>query len=372
MTTSITNGGIFGQCESSTTTDKCLSLSIKNNRLSLNFNNNGVSGKTYLSSSSITWRHIAFVYDYTAKQQLIYLDGILEATSGTSGFAAGPYQGTSGAVNIGWATDGGYFVGNMDIFKVTSGAKTACQILNDATLTAYYPFDASTSYLDVGYNSIHGVSNLLTNTAGRVKEAYAFQYDYSFFQSLAFTAYATSGEPFSISLWVHPFVVTGGTLVRIATGVRGYSICCFDMLGFTATGRLAAGLFSGWTAACCPFPNGASCPCRGTASITGPTMLVNTWTHIVLTYSSANGMALYTNGTLQGVTGAFSSFPFNTEDYGAVRPYMLVGNARTNGSVPGCLGGIPISPASYQGLIDDFRVYSREITKTEICSLYHV
>lgn len=367
------NRGIFGQCESSTTTDKCLSLSIKSNRLYLDFNNDGVNGKTFISTIAYKWRHVAFVYDYTAMRQSIYLDGALEATTGTSGVAAGPYKGTSGSITIGWTPDSDYFNGGIDILKVSSGAKTACQILNDATLTAYYPFDSSTTYLDVGYNSIHGVWNLITNVPGRIKQAYAFQYEYSFFQSLAFTAFDSS-EPFSVSFWVYPFVVTGGTLVRIATGIRGDGESCFDMLGFSTTGQLAAGLFSNWDAARCPYPNNASYPCKGTAGITGSTMLVNTWSHIVLTYSSNNGMALYMNGTLQGVTGSFGSFPHTDFDYRNVnlRPYMTVGNARTNGSIPGCLGGNAISPASYQGLIDDFRMYSREITKTEICSLYHV
>jgi hypothetical protein len=100
-------------------------------------------------------------------------------------------------------------------------------------------------------------------------------------------------------------------------------------------------------------------------------MMVNTWTHIVLTYSSTNGLALYTNGTLQGVQQPFSSFPTAGPDY-KIRPYMTVGNPTTTGSIPGCLiGNPPLSPAAYQGLIDELRLYSRELTKTEICSLFN-
>ena len=298
-----------------------------------------MSGITALSSSVITWHHVAFVYDYTSMQQSIYLDGILDATTGASGIATDPYKGTSGAVTIGWTNGSNYFSGRIDRLQVSSGAKTACQILNDATLTAYYSFDVSASYLDSSNNAIHGTSNLLLNVPGRINQAYSFQYEYSYFQSSAFTAYS-SNEPFSVALWVKPFVITGGTLVHLSTGNNDYSESCFDLLGFSSSGQLVGRLFNSW-AICCPFPLSSTCPCQSAANVGGSTMMVNIWTHIVLTYSSTNGMALYTNGTLQGVTHPVSSFPSTPNDYGNTRPYMIIGNARRSGSIPSCLGGSP-------------------------------
>jgi hypothetical protein len=237
--------GIFGQCDSSSTTDKCLSLTIKDQRLHLGFNNDDLDGITRLSTSSITWHHVAFVYDYTLMQQSIYLDGVLEATTGASGVPAGPYKGTTGSVTIGWTTTGGYFNGEIDQVQVSSGAKTACEILNDATLTAYYAFDVDTSYLDSSINALQGTANLLINLPGRVNDAYSFQYEYSYFQSMAFTAYSQS-EPFSVALWVKPFYVDGGTLIHLSSNTDGTS-ACFDLLGFSSSGQLIGQLVNSST-----------------------------------------------------------------------------------------------------------------------------
>ena len=233
------NEGIFGQCESPTT-NKCLSLSVTNNRLRLSFYNNDLSGTTILTSSSTRWRHVAFVYDYTARQQSIYLDGILEATTGTSGIAVDPYQGSSGEITIGRIVNISSFDGSIDQLKISSGAKTACQIFNDAFLIAYYPFDTSTSYLDVSNNVVHGTAVSLITLTGRVNQAYSFQYSYSYFQSLAFSSYSSS-ESFSIALWVKPYFVNGGTLIHLSQNIDG-STNCFDLLGFSSTGQLIAQL----------------------------------------------------------------------------------------------------------------------------------
>jgi hypothetical protein len=48
--------------------------------------------------------------------------------------------------------------------------------------------------------------------------------------------------------------------------------------------------------------------------------------------------------------------------------HMLKINNETNNLV----GSPSLSPSSYQGLIDELRIYSRELTKTEICSLFHL
>ncbi|CAF0952998.1 unnamed protein product [Adineta ricciae] len=364
--------GIFSQCQSASTTDQCLTLSIQNQRLHLGFTNDDLDGSTILTTSSVLWRHVAFVYDYTMMRQSIYLDGVLEATTSASGLLVGPYKGQSGNIFIGRTDSGDYFEGRIDQLQVSERAKSACEILNDATLTAYYAFDIGASYLDSSLNYFHGISNLLITLPGRVNYAYSFQYEYSYFQSQGFTAYQTD-EPFSVSLWVNPFVVTGGTLIHLSTNIDGSSDACFDLLGLSSSGRLIGQLYESYDCCvCCVVNPLISCPCRGLRNVAGPTMIVNTWTHIVLTYSRSNGLALYTNGTLRGVTDAFSSFPEPAPDYD-VRPYMIVGNQRIGGGLHGCLGSSPsVSSGSYRGLIDELRIYSRELTKTEICSLFHV
>ena len=363
--------GIFGQCESSSTTDRCLRLTIKSKRLHLGFNNDDLNGATVIGTSTTIWRHVAFVYDYTNMRQFIYLDGVLEASTAMSGIGVGPYKGNAGQTTIGWVNSSNGFVGSIDHVTVTEGAKTACQILNDATLTAYYPFDTSGSYLDRSMNALHGVANSLTTVSGRVNQAYAFQDSSSYFQSMSFTAYEPD-EPFSVSLWVKPHNVNGGTLIHISTGISGQSHSCFDLLGFGLTGQIVGQVFNGYSSCCTNTAGTTFCPCQNTINAGGPILPVNTWTHIVLTYSQSNGVALYTNGTLQDISNPFSSFSSATPDY-EIRPYMTVGNPTTTTSNPSCLIGSPsLYPAAYQGAIDELRLYSRELSKNEICSLYHV
>ena len=344
-------------------TDRCLSLSIKNRRLHLAFNNDDLGGTTYISPSAIFWHHVAFVYDYASMHQSIYWDGVLEATTGATGIGVGPYKGTSGSVTIGWVNSGGFFTGRIDHVSVTSGAKTACQILNDATLTAYYPFDVGASYLDSSMNIFHGIANSLITVSGRVNQAYSFQNSLSYFQSVGFTAYS-QGEPFSVSLWVKPYYVNGGTLIHLSTGISGSSSACFDLLGFSSTGQIVGQMYR-TSSPCCS-------PSATTINVGGPILPVNTWTHIVLTYSSSNGLALFTNGTLRDLTDPFDSFPSSSSDY-QIRPYLTVGNPATTSTSTSCLGGTPsLVSTAYQGIIDELRIYSRALTINEICSLFHV
>ncbi|CAF1371952.1 unnamed protein product [Rotaria sp. Silwood1] len=255
-------------------------------------------------------------------KQSIYLNGVLDGTTGGTGTSSGPYKGTTGSVMIGRIYSGSYFKGDMDHLQVISGAKTTCQILSDAILTAYYSFDASVLNLDLSNNYINGISSSISVVSGRINEAYFFQGTTSYFQSTAFTAYST-GHSFSISLWVKPSSVLGGTLIHLSTGSDGTGTACFDLLGFSSTGQLIANLYD--TYSCCYT--------YYSTSIGGPIMSTSIWTHIVLTYSSSNGMALYTNGTLHVVNDAFTSFPSNGIVFTS-RPYMIVGNPSTTGSVP--------------------------------------
>ncbi|CAF1332948.1 unnamed protein product [Rotaria sp. Silwood1] len=360
-----TEHGIFSQCQSSTTTDKCLNIGVKNKRLYCSFYNDDVYGATFLTASSTKWYHIAFVYDYSLMKQSIYLNGVLDGTTWTSGTSSGPYKGTTGTVTIGREYSGYYFKGDIDHLQVTSVAKTACQILQDASLTAYYSFDVDVLNLDLSNNYINGLSNSISTVSGRINEGYLFQGTSAYFQTTAFTAYR-SGRSFSVSLWVKPYSVVGGTLIHLSTNNDGSGTACFDLLGFSSTGQLIANLY--YSDGCCVW----TCSCHYSTSIGGPFINTTIWTHIVLTYSSSNGMALYTNGTLNAVSDAFTSFSTNVYAFTS-RPYMTVGNPSNTAFVPsGCLTASPaLSPGHYQGVIDDLRIYSRELTTSEICSLFN-
>lgn len=336
----------------------------------MNFSGKALLGTTYISASMTMWRHVAFVYDFQAMEQSIYLDGFLETTTKGSNLPIDPYKGRSGDVTIGWTMDNKYFIGTIDYVQVYDQAKTACQILNDATLIAYYSFDDTMLHLDSNVNYFHGVSQSLTRTTGRINQAYSFQYHLSYFQTMAFTAYAP-GEPFSFVLWIKPYVVDGGTLLHISTSISGQSHSCFDFLGFSRSGQLIGQLFYGYATCCMSFPGTTYCPCQSTMNVGGPIISVNIWTHVVLTYNAEVGLALYTNGVLRGLSAPFYSFPSSTPDY-EIPPYLIVGNPTTTGSSPSCLIGSPsLYPDVYHGVIDELRIYNRALSITEINVLFN-
>jgi hypothetical protein len=73
-----------------------------------------LSDETTLSSSQAgNWIHIAFVYDYILKQQIIYQNGYKDTQVALNGSPAA-YVGTSGLVNIGAQQMNNRFIGLID------------------------------------------------------------------------------------------------------------------------------------------------------------------------------------------------------------------------------------------------------------------
>lgn len=99
--------------------------------------------------------------------------------------------------------------------------------------------------------------------------------------------------------------------------------------------------------------------------VIAPILPANIWTHVARTYSFTNGHRLYINGTLIGTTGST----------------IFVGSGLVNILTLGsCLQGVQVSaggtcnsqsivPTVYHGLIDEFRVYSRELNATDVYTL---
>jgi hypothetical protein len=147
---------MVGMCESPSQ-DRCLHLLIRNNSTYFGFYADDCAGSTIININQ--WYHFAFVYDYTTYTQYIYLNGNLECTHNS----AGPFLGNSGAITIGALNNSGgaapfqYWTGYIDQLSYVSRAKTADEILIDATLVAYYSFDNG-SFYDSGPNKINGVS----------------------------------------------------------------------------------------------------------------------------------------------------------------------------------------------------------------------
>jgi hypothetical protein len=86
-----TDFGIFAQCDAY---NVCMSLSVRNLRLTFSMNSMNTSNMTLTGATLITgsvFYHVAIVIDATKYQQLIYVNGLLDVLSGGMAY---PYQGS--------------------------------------------------------------------------------------------------------------------------------------------------------------------------------------------------------------------------------------------------------------------------------------
>jgi hypothetical protein len=94
-------------------------------------------------------------------------------------------------------------------------------------------------------------------------------------------------------------------------------------------------------------------------SLTGPVLSINVWTHVVQTYSPNNGMYLYVNGLLFNQSNIFTYAASSSSDYIYLGMFSLQTCVRYN----------VIAIGQYSGLLDEFRLFSREITASEVYAL---
>ena len=152
-----------------------------------------------------------------------------------------------------------------------------------------------------------------------------------------------------MSLWVKPASVKGATLVHSSTVADGTG-WCVDFLGFSSTGHIVS---TAWDN-------------NDLEEVIGPIINVNNWTHIATTYSTANGVRLYVNGFLVGTTGS------KTYDASESVNILTLGNSlqgKPLGSPGGTCNSQSIDPRVYYGMIDEFRVYAKELSIGEVWNL---
>ncbi|CAF1146911.1 unnamed protein product [Adineta ricciae] len=351
--------GIFSQCDSNSI---CLSLSIRSGRLALSFDAMNVSsnvliGTTVLSTNN--WFHVTLMYDLNRLQQQIYVNGEIDAIS--SGIVS-PFRATStGSVTIIGKTSSAsygasYYFGRIDLFTISAGStRTTCQIYNDATLVVYYPFDSNGTWNDYSVNLCNGIASGTTAVSiGRVGQAVSFTSSTSYFQALCYPRLRSYEQSFSFSLWINPTSnIPSGTIIHLSTMANG-SGTCYDLLAFTSSGALVCQWMQ-------PGPN--------VNSTMGPSIPSNTWTHIAVVYNNVNGIRLFVNG--QFATSSLNTGTLSLQDLNPVA-YITLANVGSIGPpVPAsCLAGsIPISSGSFIGMMDEFRLYNRELDSQEICVL---
>ena len=228
---------------------------------------------------------------------------------------------------------------------LSNRVKSTSEILEIATLVAYFTFDNGSFLIDSGPNSLQATTQSTSLTSsGRYFQAITFNgLTTSYFQIAGFVSLGMSTKPFSISLWIRPLSLEGSLIFVSSTATGCY--WCVSFLGFTSTGLLAAQIYDGTYA----------------SVISSAPISTFVWSHVVQTWSSSNGLRLYINGVLVASDTTITIY----EASGSPNYITLANVLISYGTSLGIMG----SPV-YQGDIDDFRVYSRELSSTEVDALY--
>jgi hypothetical protein len=202
---------LLSQCEEAAN-DKCLQVVVGNGYLRLGFYSDDLVGNTSLKVKQ--WYHAAYVYDRSALQQLVYLNGILDGSRKTNA----PYTGNASQIVLGaipLTSSTTFHSGLMENLIFVSYAKNASQILYEATLVAYYSFDGS--YVDSGPNNISNITSVSTtfDLNGRFNQALMINsQNSSYFQTTGFYFLGQTNYSYSFSLWIYPFI-NNGTILQV-------------------------------------------------------------------------------------------------------------------------------------------------------------
>jgi hypothetical protein len=221
---------------------------------------------------------------------------------------------------------------------------SATEILLDATLTVYYTLD--NNLLDSGPLGINGTGeNYSYSASGRVNQCLSLLNNQSYVQATGLVLLGTSSQSYSFSIWINPTVVTQGTIIHVSESTSGLDSCCLPMLGFTSAGNIGV---QSWNSTLVIY--------------TGPVVIANVWTHIAITYSLLNGLNLWINGTQYG-SGVIA---YNYIAGGI--PVTVTLGSSLNGTGVCAPTGI-INMGQYYGYMDEFELYSRELSSIDISNL---
>jgi N-acyl-D-amino-acid deacylase len=217
------------------------------------------------------------------------------------------------------------------LLTLSGSSQTNCAVCAPAGLISWWPCDGDTSDR-VGTNSAV-LENGATFGPGEVGEAVFF--DGATGYLLVNGAQNISG-PRTIEAWVYPHSHSGLGMPIATTGVPGQG----DMFGISGNGGCGSTdvvYIDHWGTACLD---------------SGLHVLTNTWNHVGVTYDGTT-IYFYVNGVASApITQSLYDFDLNTLTIGC----DLIGGSTTQ--------------PSFDGGINDFRIYNRALSPPEIQGIY--
>jgi hypothetical protein len=189
-------------------------------------------------------------------------------------------------------------------------------------------------------------TNVIFNAVGKVGKSLAFLNQTSFVQTTGLVLLGTAKRAYSFAVWINPIITNGGTILHVSGTTDGLD-WCVSMLGFTNASRITAVSRSSTV-----------------VSLVGSIAAANRWTHLAVTYGTTNGIRLWINGTQYGAaTGAFNYAAPN-------KPVIITLGSSLNGTDSCHHDNIQMQ--QYTGYMDEFQLYSRELSSNDIRQLANI
>lgn len=308
----------------------------------------------------MSWSKVGSVYTVT-----LYVNNVLQGSNTWSGT---PGAGGVGHFHFGNSGDypDNYFLGKVDDVRVYNYAMTPAQVGSiykvgvpaatighssnvplSSGLVGYWPFDGNTTNWltgttrDLSNNSINGslvgLSTTTSSVAGKIGGALKFSSASAQEVSLGTTPANITfayNQPFSISLWAKASATVGSGVFNrmVSTSATSNRFEYFVMASNNAFSFNVG-------------KNGI-----GDASVAGPTFVLGQWYHLIGVYNGTN-INFYINGVSVG-TAAYT--------YGAL--------SNPDGILS--IGGGGAAGNTFDGSIDDVRIYNRALSAAEAAQLY--
>ena len=230
---------------------------------------------------------------------------------------------------------------------VVNRARSSCEVLEDASLVACLMFDSGSELVDSGTNDLVSVSTAFYVSNGHSQQAVSFNGSTSaYYKISSLTSLGMSDQPFTIALWIRPRSLVG-IVLHLSETASGSGTWCMPLIAFASNGSILAQMFN-----------------TQPRYLVGPILTLLNMSHIVETWSPANGIRLYVDGVLAGSKSILT----NTYTASGVSNYGILGNSLSGAAW--CTPGYAGSMSPFNGDIDDFRIYNRELTPLEVNTLY--
>lgn len=233
---------------------------------------------------------------------------------------------------------------------ISGGTPSVSALYNPTGLAAYWPLNdgSGTAAYDQSGNGDNGTllyagsGSLPIWSAGKVGQVSLYfnpatTSQEQYVQASPVNVPATSGSALSVAMWINPNASQTGQGFFLRNGVGSDENYGLNLTG--PTGGYYSLLFSGYT-----------------GSFTSVTVASNaipatTWSYLVIVFTQNTSVQTYLNGTLLGTT----SYPY----------INAVATTHLN------FGGNSGSPVqTFNGYLDDVRIYSRALSAAEVKALY--